>query len=180
MKKTRIIFIFLAIISIQSFSQRNIFVGFEPSVTVEPHYDKGEFDLNIFPVVTRVPISKRVDFRVTTIANLHFSNSNSGFSNLGASFAFPISFSKKESLLDKTSGFYFAPLTGGTRNFFDKHYAFTIAGEPGYAFAWESKFAFHLGLQYGRTLFVNDTTDNEWVPHFGFKFHLGWWLFKPE
>ncbi|MBN2893613.1 MAG: hypothetical protein JXL97_17205 [Bacteroidales bacterium] len=172
------VIIILVFLSIQSFAQRNLFLGFEPSVTVEQYYDKGEFDLNIFPAVMRIPVSKRFDFRFTTISNYHFSKTDNGFSNVGISFALPFSFKKKESLIDKTSGFYIAPLIGGTRNFFALHYATTIALEPGYAFAWESRFAFHLGVQLGKTYFFNDHSPSEWGPHFGFKFHLGWWIFQ--
>ncbi|MBN2662757.1 MAG: hypothetical protein JXR68_03830 [Bacteroidales bacterium] len=172
--------IILICISVNVFAQRNLFIGFEPSVTVEKYYDKNEFDVNIFPAIFRIPVSKKLDFRISTISNYHFSKTDNGLSNLGISFGLPFYFSKKTSLMDKSKGFYLSANYGNTRNLFHKHYALTFALEPGYSFAWESKFAFHIGLQYGRTLFINDFSQNEWGPHFGLNFHLGWWIFNQE
>ncbi len=79
---------------------------------------------------------------------------------------------------DKSAGFYIAPIYGSSRNLFDNHYALTFAIEPGYSFAWKSRFAMNIGVQYGKTLFLKDFDENEWGPHFGVKFQLGWWFLK--
>lgn len=44
------------------------FIGINPSVTVEPFYDKGEFDINIFPIVYQRSLTKRLDIRLTSIS----------------------------------------------------------------------------------------------------------------
>jgi hypothetical protein len=46
------------------------FIGINPSVTVEPFYEKGELDFNILPIVYQRLATKLVDIRLTSILNL--------------------------------------------------------------------------------------------------------------
>jgi len=87
--------LFIILSSINVKGQRNFFVGLEPSVTIEKYYDKGEFDLNVFPAVFRVAVTKRIDFRAVTIFNYHFGTIDKGISNIGTSVALPIMIKRK-------------------------------------------------------------------------------------
>ena len=160
---------------------RAIFIGLQPAITVEPEYEKNEFDINIVPIVFQSSLSKRIDYRLVSIVNYHFSSSGNEFSDLGLEIGFPVFFKAKEELLKPSSGFFASPVFQFVRNVMNDHYTMILAIEPGYFFELNSRFAFSLQLQFGGSYFIYDSdVSNEWKTHFGFKGNLGFWLNKPK
>ena len=90
--------------------KRAIFLGLQPAITVEPYYEKNEFDINVIPIVFQSSISKRVDYRLVSIANYHFSSSGNQFSDLGLEIGFPVLLKAKEELSKPSSGFFISPI----------------------------------------------------------------------
>ena len=155
--------------------KKPLFLGFQPGITVEKFYEKGEFDINILPLVLQVPLSNRIDMRFVSLANYHFGN-GSGFSDIGINTIVPVFFKKKESLIDRSRGFYLGPVLGLGRNLVNNHYTITTAGEIGYLFEAEKSFTLSIGVQLGGSYFKYDDEPAVWRQHFGPKINLGWWL----
>ncbi len=152
------------------------FIGINPSVTIEPFYEKGELDVNILPIVYQFPLSKRLDFRVTSICNLGIRNAGNRISHFGLEFATPFFFKKKDDRRESSQGFFLAPIVSLTRNQLEAHNSVGLWVEPGYHLMFENSFAMSFGLQFGSTLFDYDETQNEWGPHFGAKIVIGKWF----
>lgn len=152
------------------------FIGINPSVTVEPFYEKGELDLNIFPLVYQRPLTKRLDIRLTSIVNLGVRNSGSEISHYGFETAFPIFFKAKETKNEISKGFFAAPILSLTRNRIEEHNNLGLWIEPGYNLLFENSFAMTFGLQLGRTYFEYDGGPTKWGNHFGIKIIFGKWL----
>lgn len=157
-------------------NQRAHFIGLNPSVTVEPFYQEGEFDINIFPLVYQLPLNSTIDFRVSTTVNLGFRESSNKISHLGGQIAFPIFFKKKEDLSISSAGFFAAPGFGFTRNALEKHSNFGFFIEPGYNLQISEKWSISFGVQLGATHFSYDNGDKKWGNHFGIKIFIGRWL----
>lgn len=153
-----------------------IFIGINPSVTVEPFYEKGEMDIGILPLVFQRRISNTIDFRFSTILNLGLRDSGNRMSHLGFETAFPIFFTKKENKTDCSKGFYIAPILSFTRNKIEEHNNLGIWAEPGYNFLFDNKFAMSIGAQFGATYFAYDDGKSKWGNHFGIKFIFGKWF----
>ena len=160
-------------------NKRAVFLGLQPAITVEPDYEKNEFDINVLPIVFQVSLSKRIDFRLVSIFNYHFSPDKNEFSDLGIEAGLPVFFKAKEELSNPSSGFFISPAFLFVRNIENDHYSITCAVEPGYFFSFDSRFAFSLQLQLGGTYFMYDEEiPNAWKSHFGFKGNLGFWINK--
>lgn len=97
------------------------FIGVNPSLTVEPFYEKGEMDINIFPLVYQRPFSKRFDIRLTSIFNLGIRNNGNEISHFGLETALPIFFKAKEDKKESSKGFFVAPVLSLTRNRIEEH-----------------------------------------------------------
>lgn len=151
-------------------------VGVNPSVTVEPFYEKGELDVNIFPFVYQRPVAKRLDLRLTTILNLGIRNKGNAISHFGLETALPIFFKQKESKSELSKGFFIAPVVSLTRNRVEEHNNVGLWLEPGYNLLFENKFAMSFGLQIGRTYFNYDNDLTKWGGHFGVKIIFGRWI----
>lgn len=168
----------LTIISLSLSAQNNKtanFIGINPSVTVEPFYEKGELDVNIFPLVFQKTITKRVDFRLSTILNYGVRNTNSEISHFGARIAFPFFIKKKEDLTLPSKGFYAAPGIGFTRNRIEEHTNIGFWLEPGYNLLVSDKLSISFGVQLGATHFDYDNGTQKWGNHFGMNIILGMW-----
>jgi hypothetical protein len=149
-----VIICFISINNIFALEKSSVnFIGLNPSVTVEPFYEKGELDVNIFPLVYQTPISKRIDFRVSSIVNYGVRNSNSTFSHLGFQAALPIFLKKKDIKLIPSKGLFVAPGFGVTRNLIEKHSNFGLWVEPGYNLLFDDNFAISFSAQFGATHF---------------------------
>ncbi|MFC2090359.1 hypothetical protein ACFLT1_06240 [Bacteroidota bacterium] len=152
-----------------------LFIGFQPGITIEPFYEKGEFDINLIPFVVELPLSKRIDMRFVSLSNYHFGN-EAGFSDIGINTILPIFLIKKESIIDRSEGFYLGPVLGLGRNLVNNHFTITTAGEIGYMFKAERRFTVSLGVQLGGSYFMYDNEPAVWRQHFGPKINLGWWM----
>lgn len=152
------------------------FIGLNPSLTVEPFYEKGELDVNIFPLVYQRPLTKRFDIRFTTICNLGIRNQGSEISHVGMETAFPIFFKSKEDKKESSKGFFIAPIISTTRNRIEEHNNLGIWIEPGYNLLFENNFSMSFGLQLGGTYFHYDNGGAMWGNHFGVKIIFGKWI----
>lgn len=152
------------------------FFGINPSVTVEPFYEKGEMDINIFPFVFQRPMTTQIDFRITTIVNFGIRNSESQFSHFGFETALPIFFKLKDNISAYSKGMYVAPIISASRNRLERHNNVGFWLEPGYNLLFDNDFAMTFGLQLGGTYFSHDQGSNEWGAHFGIKIIFGKWL----
>ena len=180
MKQLTFTTIFILILSSNLFGQskRPIFIGIQPAITIEPFYEEGELDVNIFPLVLETRIGHRTNLRFVPIANYHIGGLENGFSDIGLFAVLPIFFKKAESLTAKTDGFYIGPVLGFGRNLLNEHYTTTLAVEPGYMFKAEKSFTITLGLQLGSSHFAYDAQPNKWVFHWGPKISFGFGLIK--
>jgi len=156
--------------------RRSHFIGLSPSITVEPYYDLGELDINILPVVYQVSISRRVDFRATSIFNYGIRNGADKISHFGLETAIPIFLKQKESKTDLSRGFFLAPIISITRNSSASHSNIGAWLEPGYNLLFDNRFALSFGLQLGGTYFIYDNSNNTWGSHFGVKIVFGKWI----
>jgi hypothetical protein len=151
------------------------FWGINPSITVEPFYNKGELDINIFPLVFQKTITRRVDFRISTIVNYGIRNENSAFSHLGAQVSFPVFIIRKDENTLPSNGFFVAPGFGVTRNLIEEHNNFGLWLEPGYNLLISPKYSISFGAQFGATHFWYDNGTKKWGNHFGVKIIIGRW-----
>ncbi len=152
------------------------FLGLNPSITVEPFYEKGEMDINILPFVYQKPITRRADLRVTTILNLGIRNKGNDISHFGAELAMPLFLKKKEDKANTSEGFFIAPVASFTRNKIAGHNNLGLWIEPGYHLLFDNRVAMSFGLQLGTTFFAYDDGQTKWGNHFGVKVIIGKWL----
>lgn len=152
------------------------FFGINPSVTVEPFYEKGELDINIFPLVYQRSLTKRFDIRLTSILNLGIRNNGNEISHFGIETGFPIFLKSKETQQDISKGFFVAPILSLTRNRVETHNNLGLWIEPGYNLLFDNKIAMTFGLQLGGTYFAYDDGQTKWGNHFGVKIIIGKWL----
>lgn len=157
-------------------SKRYNFIGINPSVTVEPFYEKGEFDLNVFPFVYQRSATKLVDIRLTSILNLGIRNEGNRISHYGFEAGFPVFFKRKETIKEVSKGFFIAPLVSVSRNSIEAHNNLGLWVEPGYNLLFEKNYAMSFGLQLGGTYFDYDNGQTTWGNHFGVKIIIGKWL----
>lgn len=179
MHKPYILFLLIFLSSnIYSQTQKNIFIGIQPGVTVEPFYEKGELDINILPVVFETRIGDRTNLRFLPLVNLHSGGTENGISDVGLFTVLPIFLNDVERMEDHTFGFYVGPVLGLGRNLLNDHYTSTLAVEPGYMFESEKSFTITMGMQLGASHFFYDSAPNEWTFHWGPKVTFGYWLKK--
>lgn len=152
------------------------FLGLNPSVTVEPYYNKGEFDINVFPVVYQRTISERIDFRASVTLNYGVREISKSISHFGGQLALPIFYKKKENLMNPSSGLFIAPGLGFTRNNLEKHTNIGFWLEPGYNLQISDKWSISFGVQLGATNFNYDDGTGKWGEHFGMKIIIGRWF----
>lgn len=157
-------------------NKRSIYVGIQPSITVEPFYEKGELDINVFPFIFETPISQRVNFRVLPMVNYHIGGVENGVSDVSLFTVLPVFFKKNEDENTKPYGFYIGPVLGFGRNLINDHYTTTIALEPGYMWETNKSFTITLGTQIGASHFGYDSKPNKWVLHWGPKVTFGFWI----
>ncbi|MFC2127818.1 hypothetical protein ACFLRU_05490 [Bacteroidota bacterium] len=157
-------------------SDKRIFLGIQPAITIEPFYDEGELDINLFPIIFEAPITSRANLRIAPIANYHLGGITNGVSDLSLFTVLPVFFKKTENQNDKPYGFYIGPVLGFGRNIINNHYTTTLAFEPGYMFEAKRSFTITLGVQFGASYFAYDIQPNKWTSHFGPKVTFGFWL----
>jgi len=154
------------------------FLGINPSLTVEPFYEKGELDISLLPIVFQRSISKRADIRFTSVLNLGIRKTGNQISHLGLETAAPFFLQKKESRQDYSKGFFIAPVLSLTSNQIEKHQNIGLWLEPGYHLLFDNAIAMSFGLQFGGTYFHYNNGATKWGSHFGAKIILGKWMGK--
>ncbi len=152
------------------------FIGINPSVTVEPFYEKGELDFNILPIVYQRLATKLVDIRLTSILNLGIRNEGNSISHYGFEMGFPVFFKRKDTIKEVSKGFFIAPLVSVSRNSIEAHNNLGLWLEPGYNMLFENNYAMSFGLQLGGTYFDYDNGQTTWGSHLGVKIIIGKWL----
>lgn len=176
----RFIILLLTVLSVNSVFGQNEkrlnYLGINPSITVEPFYDKGELDINIFPFVYQRSITKRFDIRLTSILNLGVRNNGNEISHIGLETGLPIFIKSKESQNEISKGFFIAPILSLSRNRIEKHNSLGLWIEPGYNLLFDNDFAMTFGLQLGGTYFPHDNGQSKWGNHLGVKIIIGKWI----
>jgi len=152
------------------------FLGLNPSITIEPFYEKGEFDVNVCPLVYQRVITRRIDIRLNSIVNLGIRKNGNALSHLGLELAVPIFFKKKENKNETSKGFYCAPLLSVSANQRERQNNFGFWAEPGYHLLFENNFALSFGLQVGATYIKSALGDEFLGSHFGGKVIFGKWF----
>jgi hypothetical protein len=178
-KQFFLIIIFALTLSVQAKCQDRksaSFSGLNPSLTIEPFYEKGEIDINILPIVYQKTITDRIDFRISTTVNYGLRESKNTISHLGGQIAFPIYFKKKELLSAPSEGFFAAPGIGITRNRLEKHNNIGLWIEPGYNLRISDRWTISFGMQLGATHFSYDNDTKKWGNHLGVKIFIGKWF----
>ncbi|KAA3608759.1 MAG: hypothetical protein D8M58_18655 [Calditrichaeota bacterium] len=170
-----IIIVFGQCLQAQDGSTKN-FIGINPSITVEPFYEQGEFDINILPVVYQKPINNFVDVRLTSILSLGIRDKQSGINGVGFETAAPIFLNKREKDDLQSKGFFIASIFSLVRYTKEEHTNFGFWLEPGYIFSLDNDFSISIGGQFGATYFDHDKIRNKWGEHIGAKFIIGKWF----
>jgi hypothetical protein len=152
-----------------------VLLGVQPGVTIEPFYEEGELDVNVFPLLIEVPIGTRTNIKLAPLVNYHIGGEENGVSDVGLYTVFPIFIKERENREDVPFGFYVGPVLGFGRNLLNDHYTTTLAVEPGYMFEAKKSFTITLGVQFGASHFAYDNQPNKWVFHWGPKITFGFW-----
>lgn len=168
----------LTIYSVNLFGQtkRQLYIGVQPAITVEPFYEEGELDLNVLPLIFETPINSRINLRISPIVNYHLGGVTNGFSDLSIFIVLPIFLKTNKDDNSIPYGFYLGPVVGFGRNLINNHYTTTLAVEPGYMFETKKRFTINLGIQFGGSYFSYDTEPKKWVFHWGPKVTFGIWI----
>jgi hypothetical protein len=153
----------------------SLFLGLRPEITVEPFYEKGEFDVNIFPLIIQKPISEKMALQFSGILNVGVRTDDTMLSHYGLRLSLPIFPFLKDSEKPQ-QGLYVAPGMGFSRNRGEKHSNFGFWLEPGYQLQIDKEWAMIFGLQLGATHFSYDSGEKKWDEHFGLKVTFGKWF----
>jgi len=148
-----------------------LYLGLSPDITTEKEYGKGEFDLNVLPIVIQYYLNNTVAIRVSSTVNLHIGNGTE-IAQVGGQVAIPVYFLSKSS--SAISGIYLAPLGGMSHNYISASNEITTAAEAGYTWNLPGGFTMNLGLQLGGTYFTAEDETAGWRNHSGIKFSLGY------
>lgn len=149
----------------------DLYLGMGPDFTREKEYEKGEFDVNILPLVIQYNLSNYVGLRASLIVNLHV-NEESEVSHVGGQLALPVYFLNGAS--SAVTGIYLAPVLGLSHNMISQGEEITAAAEAGYTWITVSGFSMNLGLQLGGSYFTANDESAGWRNHSGIKFSLGY------
>jgi len=166
-KKVLIIFICILLSTLFGENKSKIFLGVNPSITAEPYYEDGEFDINILPIVFQYNINEKYNFRVSSLLNYGIRKDSNQITHYGIEFGLPIEVYKQ---------IYVSPIFMISRNDFEDHTNLTLAVEPGYQFKFKNNFSLFIGTQLGSTHFTYDNGESKWDGHFGVKVIIGKWF----
>ncbi len=170
---TTILFLF----SFTAFTQNKcgtLYLGIQPSVTAEPYYDEGEFDINILPVSLGFPLNNFIDSKWNPVANLHLGDPME-FSHIGLEAALPVYFLD----IGKTTSqkkWFAGPFCGYSYDLLRERGVISTGAEFGYTFLFDNCHELKLGFQEGATFFIGDSHDDGVMHHFGAKISYGIWF----
>lgn len=160
---------------------KNNYVGFIPSILVEPYDTINAVEVNFLPLVYEFRIKEKnnVGFQVRPILNYRFLETQSGFSQIGGSLVVNKYFLN---LFDDS--FWLKPQLGVfytyAYNRLDKIQTMTLGLEPGAYMEINDNLSLSLNLQPGINYYPNkfsqDFVDSKsgFKGHFGFIFHIGY------
>lgn len=157
-------------------SEPVLFVGLQPSVTVEPYYPDGVFDLNAAPVCVEWRAAASISLRAAPLLTFRFGVPDGpSLAHLGFELGAPIHLAAQQAA-EPPSGPWVGPGTALTRNVLDRHWTTGLHLDAGWALRPSSRLALLFSLQAGGTLFVPDEGGLELKEHLGFKAAVGWWF----
>lgn len=157
------------------------YLGFIPSVLVEPYDTINAVEVNFSPILYEFRIGKKNDFgiQIRPILNYRFLESQAGFSQMGGSLVV-----NKYFLNVFDNSFWLKPQLGAyytyAYNRLDKIQTMTLGIEPGVYMIINSSLSMSLNLQPGINYypdkFSKDFVDTEsgFKGHFGIIFHIGY------
>lgn len=151
-------------------------LGLSPSLTGKDNGYQIAYYWNAFPVVYQRPLTKIIDFRLTTICNIRTNKAGSQIDQLGFEAAFPIFFKAKETRKMSSNGFYLAPVGNFRKKIQNQFDNVGVWLEPGYNYWFDNNFSASGGIQFGGTSFHDDLGQKFWEGYFGFKIIFGIWL----
>jgi len=149
----------------------NHFVGLTPSLTAEPFYETGEYDVNILPLVYQRNVLEKVDIRMTSLVNYGIRKNENKLSHLGVEFAFPFHIYGQTPSPSPSEGFFVAPIFSIAQEQIKQELHVGVWVEPAYQFIFSRDYSMSIGLQLGVTWI-----DSDMVDHFGGKFIFGRWF----
>jgi len=149
----------------------NYFVGLSPSLTAEPFYESGEFDVNILPLVYQRNIVDNIYVRMIGLVNYGIRKNENKLSHIGFDLAFPFQLFAHAPIPSPSDGFFVAPILSIAQEQIKNELHVGLGLEPSYQFIFSRNYAMSIGLQFGVTWIENDMVD-----HFGIKFILGRWF----
>jgi len=149
----------------------NYFVGLSPSLTAEPFYESGEFDVNILPLVYQRNLLDNIDIRMIGLVNYGIRKNENKLSHFGFELAFPRYLFGNTPLPGPSEGFFVAPIFSIAQEQIKKELHVGLWVEPAYQFTFSQNYSISLGLQLGVTWIEKDMVD-----HFGIKFIFGRWF----
>ena len=153
-----------------------LLLGLQPSITVEPYYPEGVFDVNAAPLCAEWRAGRRVSLRASPLVTLRFGVPGAPrLAHLGAEASLPI-YLDEPVPGDPPSGFWAGPATALTRNVLDLHWTTGLHADFGYALRPSRRLALLFAGQLGGTLFLHDDGSRELKEHLGVKVAVGWWL----
>lgn len=155
------------------------FLGVNPSITVEPYYPKGDFDINILPLVVQKIITRRSGIRIISLLNLGFRSAGNRISHIGLSGGWVYYLSQQDEILNSKDGLYVAPVIEVSNNRIEHSVNTGLYAETGYQFLLPKNLGITTALQLGYTHFnYSNTIIDTWKPHFGIKVIFGKWIQK--
>ncbi|WP_416864777.1 MAG: hypothetical protein ACMVP2_19810 [Imperialibacter sp.] len=157
------------------------YVGFLPSVLLEPYDTVNAVEANVLPLVYEFRWGKQNEksVQVRPIINYRFLKNNSGISHLGGTLV-----TNRYLVNMFREGFWLKPQLGGyythSYNRLDKVQTMTLGIELGAFMILSNRFSFSMNLQPGINYYPDPFSrsfadaKNGFKPHFGFIFHVGY------
>lgn len=119
-------------------------------------------------------MNKNLDFRIVSIVQQHF-GPDKHLADVGIELSFPLFFGGKRHMVDKSQGFYAAPLAAITNNKYELVQTTTIGIEPGYQFLFKQRFGLIVGMQFGTSFLNKNVGLNSRGRYFKLKVTFGIW-----
>lgn len=115
-------------------NRANYFVGLSPSLTAEPFYESGEFDINILPFVYQRKALDNIDIRIIGLVNYGIRKNENKLSHIGFELAFPFHLFAHASLPSPSDGIFVAPISSIAQEQIKNELHVGLWMEPAYQF----------------------------------------------
>ena len=154
--------------------KREMFLGIQPTITVEEFYGDGEFDFNLLPLAWGLELKPFMDLKVLPMVNWHFGG-GSHLRHIGMEINLPI-YLMDISKRSRNQNFFLAPLIAYSYAKPDKANEVTLGVEAGWAFQKKDNRELKIGIQEGATIFWGNPALEKTINHFGVKLSFGKWF----